>query len=107
MKVKKWLVLLLLLALVLVLAAGCGNGDTQPPDQNEPGEEPNNEPLTAEALIEARCSSCHIVDRVYSRDRDKDSWPEIVTRMVSKSPGLLSDEEYEIVVNYLQENYSK
>jgi mono/diheme cytochrome c family protein len=103
---KKFVILLLLLTLVLAVAVGCGNGGADSPDPND-NEEPNDEPvLSAQELVEQRCSTCHNLDRVL-RERNEDQWPGIVTTMVNKSPGLLDDEEYDLVVEFLQENYSR
>ncbi|MBS4030136.1 MAG: hypothetical protein KGZ63_01750 [Clostridiales bacterium] len=92
---------LLLLLLFVFIVSGCGSKPAQPVDP--PGQE---EPVLAEAelLINSRCSQCHGVNQVYRMKR-KDAWPGIVDRMMSKSSGLLDDQEYELVVEFLQENY--
>lgn len=108
---KKLSLFMLFLALLALLLTGCGGRapaqpPAQPPVQNgsEPVEEPT--PEKAVALIETLCIRCHNLNRVY-QERDKELWPDIVTRMVNKSPGLLTNEEYSLVVEYLQENYGK
>lgn len=101
---SKRLGLILLLALFVLIISGCGSQPAQPMDPgNPPGQE---EPVFSEAelLINAKCSQCHGVNQVY-RMRKKDAWPGIVERMMSKSPDLLDDEEYERIVEFLQENY--
>jgi mono/diheme cytochrome c family protein len=106
---RKLIILLLLLSLVAVFAIGCGATEpTQPPanndnEENDPG---NGIALDGAALVEDRCAGCHNLDRVY-REYDKERWPDIVSIMVQKQPGLLDDQEYERVVDYLQENYGK
>lgn len=108
-KNSKCMMFLLVLA-ALLLVAGCNSGSqpTEPPAQNGPGAEEPAEQVSAnaEALVEDRCARCHNLDRVY-RERDAELWPDIVTDMVKKSPGLLTDEEYGIVVEFLQKNYAK
>ncbi|EEG78088.1 c-type cytochrome [Dethiobacter alkaliphilus] len=115
---KKSFVLFLLLALVTVFAIGCGDntGNYSNEDNNEEyvnGEnnedytdgDNNNEvlpALTGAELVEERCSQCHGLDQVY---RERGNWPATVDRMVDKRPGLLDDDEYDLVVEYLEENY--
>lgn len=100
---------LLLLTLLIFTIVGCGSQPTQPkepadpPAQEEPvGEEPAFS--EAELLINARCSQCHGTEQIY-RTRKKDAWPGIVQRMMSKASGMLDDQEYELVVEFLQDNY--
>ncbi len=97
-----------------LLATGCGRNapaqpPVQPPTQNAPEQPPAENgpaPEIAAALVEGRCAHCHTLDKVY-RERDAQLWPGIVTRMISLSPGLLTADEYNLVVEYLQENYEK
>lgn len=104
---KSFFTYLLLTFILLSTIAGCGprreTPAPPPPAVTEPqrGEQ---QPSPLAALVEERCSRCHDLNRVY-RTRDQDSWPGIVTRMVQLSPGLLSAEEQEQVVRYLQENF--
>jgi mono/diheme cytochrome c family protein len=101
---KSKYIFLFLLSLVVFVIVGCGTGENQdpPPDQ----EEPVTTPIDAATLVENRCAECHNLERVY-RKRDKELWPDIVTTMVKKSPGLLTNEEIQLVEEYLQDNYSK
>jgi len=109
LNLKKLSIFLLLLTIFALLVAGCGSSapaqpPTQPPAQPPVQEEPA--PEEAAALVESRCARCHALDIVY-RERDSLLWPGIVTRMIANSPGLLTDDEYSQVVEYLQENYGK
>jgi len=98
---KKLSIFLLILTTFTILTTGCGrSAPAQPPAQNGPS------PDVAAALVEGRCARCHTLDKVY-RERNAQLWPGIVTRMVNMSPGLLTDDEYNLVVEYLQENYGK
>lgn len=100
-------VYLFFFSLSLGTAAGCGTRPETPapPAVTEPqrGEQ---QPSPVAALVEERCSRCHDLNRVY-RTREKTAWPEIVSRMVRMSPGLLSAEEQELVVQHLQDNYGE
>ncbi len=94
------------MALLLIFVfAGCEpDGPYEEPEEEEHEEVEEGEPLSGEALIEDRCTRCHGLDRVYV-ERREGSWRGIVESMVDKSPGLLDDEEFDAVVEYLQENY--
>lgn len=104
--------ILSMVVIVLLLSASFGcveNTDKTPNGDNNVHNEENpieDNPLDAEYLIENNCASCHNLNRVYVI-KSKDQWPIIIDRMIGKSPGLLNEEEYSIVVEYLQENYSQ
>jgi hypothetical protein len=109
---NKLIVFLLLAALLLTVLPGCGGRTTPPPPdngngngngQNGPGDDPL---LDGATLVAQRCARCHNLERV-EREYETDEWPAIVTRMEQKSPGLLSEQEYDVVVEYLQENFGK
>jgi hypothetical protein len=105
LSLKKLSSFLLVLTMFVLLVTGCARSapaqpPVQPPAENGPA------PDVAATLVEGRCARCHALDLVY-RERDAQLWPGIVTRMVSLSPGLLTDDEYSLVVEYLQENYGK
>ena len=61
----------------------------------------------ARTLFRERCAGCHELDRIYARAREERSrpaaWLHVVTRMRAKSPGWISDEEAERIVEYLRE----
>jgi mono/diheme cytochrome c family protein len=107
-------ILFIILAILLsTVPAGCGSRNTPPPPPPPPGNgngqvAPVDKPvLDGAALVQDRCAQCHTLERVL-RAYDKERWPEIVTSMVKRSPGtLLTDPEYDVVVEYLQQNYSK
>lgn len=62
--------------------------------------------LTGQQLVENRCSQCHTLDRLASKPRGDSEWRNQAERMLDKSPDLLTEEEYELVVSYLQEQNS-
>lgn len=114
---QKVKMLFLIFALVVLTVFGCGgnqkNEETKsqeaaPEIQNQDAEKTvdTEAALDAQLLIETRCISCHTLDRVYI-ERPTGQWPNIVSRMVSKSPGLLDEAEFEVVVEYLQKNYGR
>ena len=105
MKKVSMLLCLSIFLLLIFIFAGCAPDDSKEEAEVEEYEETEEEePLPAEALIEDRCTQCHGLDRVHV-EKSKEEWPEIVERMVDQSPGLLDDEEFDVVVDYLQENY--
>ena len=89
------LFLVLIVFLLGFVLTGCG-----------PAQEPAAPDEPAVALIENRCSTCHGLDQIYT-ERNPEEWPGIVETMLEKSPGLLDDSEFELVVEYLQEYYAK
>ena len=104
---KKLFIITLALTLMAFGLIGCSPAEEPAePDEDEAleMEADNGEEYPAVTVIEDRCSSCHDLGRVY-RETETKRWPAIVERMVDKSPGLLDDEEFDLVVEYLQENY--
>ncbi len=99
---KNIFLLILAVLLISVVVAGCAGRDTgSPPTQGD-----TNGAVDAGELVESRCARCHNLSQVH-QIRDKDSWPGIVSTMIGKSPGLLSENEKEAVIEYLQENYGR
>ncbi|NLZ38797.1 MAG: cytochrome c [Firmicutes bacterium] len=97
-----WVLLLLLLTAVIFVGCSIIEGTN---DNKKPlGQETK---LTGQQLVESRCSQCHTLDRLTSKERDNSEWRKQAERMLDKSPDLLTEEEYELVVSYLQEQNSK
>lgn len=88
--IKKIILFLFMTAITAAVSVGCGSGDSTP--------------LDGATLVQQRCARCHTLERV-EQEYERDRWPGIVTEMIQRSPGLLNEEEYDIVVEYLQENY--
>lgn len=104
---KKRLLIGLVLALLVFALLGCAPAEEPAEPANDEADEPeveNDVDDPAVSLIEARCSDCHDLGRVY-QERETEEWPAIVESMVDRAPGLLDDEEFNLVVEYLQENY--
>ncbi|HHU31008.1 MAG: cytochrome c [Bacillota bacterium] len=89
--------LLVLLFAVVLLLAGCTGRET--PEQKEEVRE-----LSGEELVSTHCNQCHSLDRV-TRQREDAEWQEHIKRMLEKSPEMLTEEEYERLLQYLQENF--
>jgi len=110
------LIAVMLMLVVLVAASACasddatngGNGDqgtTNGSDTGDSGTDGDtaDEPDPVLALVETKCSMCHTLDRVWEADYDQAGWEDTVDRM--KQNGLVvTDEEYEQIVDYLAAN---
>ncbi|MBA4421210.1 MAG: hypothetical protein C0391_08685 [Anaerolinea sp.] len=60
--------------------------------------------LDGKALMEAKCSTCHSVDRVKNTKKTQSEWSNVILRMVGL--GLeVTDAEKEAVITYLAETY--
>ncbi|UCG22066.1 MAG: hypothetical protein JSU80_05680 [Deltaproteobacteria bacterium] len=57
----------------------------------------------AQALFEKRCSLCHPTSRPLSKNKSGDEWRQTVTRMKNYAGDRISDEEVEIIIDYLTE----
>lgn len=57
----------------------------------------------AKVLFEKRCSMCHPTSRPLSKSKSGEEWRQTVTRMKKYAGGRISDEEAEIIINYLTE----
>jgi mono/diheme cytochrome c family protein len=102
----------------MAVMAGCGEKKEAEAAAEEPGGRPDvavpvaeaagaeAEPPSGEALVQARCTSCHNLDRVREEKATPDEWVEIVDEMVEKG-ARLDDAERGAVVDYLAETYGK
>ena len=75
-------------------AMGFAAGQAQVPD--EPGKK----------ILEGACTACHNLDRIVSKQYDKDSWDGIVQSMRDKG-ATVSDDEAPVLVEYLAKNFGK
>lgn len=79
----------------VALAAGAfAAGQAQLPD--EPGKK----------ILEGACTVCHNLDRIVSKQYDKDSWDGIVQSMRDKGASV-NDDEAPVLVEYLAKNFGK
>ena len=100
-------VTLLVAGLVLMaVLAGCGAASEEPtqapaPDTAVPEQAPADD---GEALLEARCSTCHSADRARQVTKTGDEWDQSVSRMIDKG-AQLTEAEKAVLVDYLTETY--
>jgi mono/diheme cytochrome c family protein len=58
--------------------------------------------MTGKALFEVRCSSCHDIERVNSLRLARPEWEKLVKEMQQNAgETVLTDEDCEVIVNYL------
>ena len=57
-------------------------------------------------ILEGACTACHNLDRIVSKQYDKDSWDGIVQSMRDKG-ALVSDDEAPVLVEYLAKSFGK
>jgi cytochrome c5 len=79
---------------VALAATGFAAGQAQLPD--EPGKK----------ILDGACTACHNLDRIVSKQYDKDSWDGIVQSMRDKG-ATVSDDEAPVLVEYLTRNFGK
>lgn len=71
--------------------------------------EKNKKPETiadTKELIDVKCSACHFSSRIFEKKQPKKRWVNIVNRMRAMNTDMISKEEMERIINYLQENNS-
>ena len=78
---------------------GCGPAATPEPT-------PTPEVHKGKAIVANRCIGCHEIGRVTNAKYDREGWQMTVDRMVL-SGAELSDEQTELVVDYLALTYPK
>jgi mono/diheme cytochrome c family protein len=61
----------------------------------------------AKALFEKKCSACHSSDRPKSKKKTAEEWQTTVMRMKNVNGGAITDEEAQIILDYLTRNYRK
>ena len=84
-----------------------GGSGSEEPTQVPPSEPASPAQLPAEdgeALLEARCSTCHSADRARQVTKTRDGWDQSVSRMIDKG-AQLSEAEKTLLVDYLTETY--
>ena len=61
--------------------------------------------VDAKSLFEQKCSRCHTIERPKSKQKTRAEWEATVMRMKNVNGCPISDQEAEIIINYLAENY--
>lgn len=87
---KKLAAVTLVLALV-AFAGGCGGTEPEPVPEPEPtpGEATG---LDGEEILNAKCGSCHSLERVLAEDYDAVGWAAVIDEMIAKGAQLTDDE---------------
>lgn len=57
-------------------------------------------------LYEKKCSICHVIERSKSKRKSGEGWRNTVMRMKGKGAPI-TDEEAEIIIKHLTDNYGK
>jgi hypothetical protein len=95
---KSRAVIALVLACALAIgAAACSDSGQSAPDAAGGGETLT---LDGATLLEARCTTCHNLDRVDAQDLDFAGWVAVIQRMIDKG-ARLSAEEKTVLADYL------
>ena len=63
-------------------------------------------PGKGKAIVQAACTDCHGPEAIFGRTWSKAKWSDTVKNMQSLG-AVLSDEEFDIVVDYLTTNYGE
>lgn len=58
----------------------------------------------AKMLFIDRCTKCHSLNRILSKNKSKTEWLETVTRMRDNAPDLFNNKDVVMIVDYLSEN---
>ncbi len=95
--------------LVVVALAACNTGSSQPtppPPATEVPASPTVAALDGAALLQARCTVCHTLDRVKQAKKTSDQWDQTVTTMMGKGAKLTAEEKAALV-DYLAKTYGQ
>ncbi len=93
---------ILIIVLALVIAA-CAPAATQAP-ASDGNTTTSGSTADGKAIVEAKCTQCHTLQRVTSATKSEADWTKTVNRMMGK--GLkLDDAEKQAVIAYLAETY--
>ncbi len=57
----------------------------------------------AQLLFIDRCTKCHTLNRILSKDKTREEWKETILRMRDNAPDLFLDEDIPILTEYLAE----
>jgi len=90
---------IIIVGMIILTTVGCGPAPTPEPT-------PTPEVHKGKAIVASRCIGCHDLNRVKNAKYDRDSWQMTVDRMVL-SGAELSDEQTDLVVDYLALSYPK
>ncbi len=57
-----------------------------------------------QAIVQAKCSGCHLLNIAVSKRQDADQWAISVDQMISRG-ATVTDAEYDPLVDYLAKNF--
>lgn len=92
--------LLALTLFVLCRTAGSAQEPAKP-------EEKSAEDIKAEEMFTRTCIKCHTADRVVGSRRTRSQWEEVITTMQTARGAVITDEEFETVLNYLVKEHGR
>jgi len=61
----------------------------------------------AKAFFETKCSTCHKVDTATSKKKSAKDWGKTVRRMKNVRGAQVTDEEAQMIIDYLAKYYGK
>ena len=94
-----WMILVVA-ALTLWRPAGAAQ-DPAKPETKSP------EDIKLEETFTRVCVRCHTADRVVGSRRTRTQWEEVITTMQTARGAVISDEEFETVMNYLVKEHGR
>lgn len=90
-------------ALAAVVAGGMALAG-QAPAAARAGQDPDNK---SAGVFTAVCGKCHPVERVTAARRTRAQWEEAITTMITARGAQVSDEEFDIVLEYLVRTHGR
>ena len=90
---------IIMVGLIILTTVSCGPAPTPEPT-------PTPEVHKGKAIVASRCIGCHEINRVENARFNQEGWQMTVDRMVL-SGAQLTDEQTELVVDYLALTYPK
>jgi len=61
----------------------------------------------AKQLFESKCRICHSIKKAESKRKTKEGWRETVTRMKDARKAPITNDEAEMIIDYLSQEYGK
>ena len=100
----RWHATICALFVFALMTAGWAAGavqDSPKPEQRSP------EDIKAEETFTFVCIKCHTADRVVGSRRTRAQWEETITTMQTARGAVITDEEFETVLNYLVKEHGR
>ena len=103
MKTKLLIIELFLLVLTLIITA-CTPSTSPAASDNSSSAVPVDASLDGKALVETRCTQCHVLEKISTQAKSMEGWTTTVDRMIGKG-AKINEAEKEAVITYLAETY--